>query len=61
MKKVKTRIISDDDREDEAYPGYGKKISLDKANKLAKSLWKITIKENLKNDKKLYGTDFLWI
>ena len=38
MKKVKTRIISDDDREDEAYPGYGKKISLDKANKLAKSL-----------------------
>ncbi len=30
MEKVKKRIISDDDMEDEAYPGYGEKILLDK-------------------------------
>ena len=58
MEKAKKSIISDYNREDEAYPGYGKKISLNKANKLAKSLYKITIKENVKDDRKLNGTGF---
>ena len=58
MEKIKSRVFCDDNGEDEGYPGYGKKMSLDKANKLAKSLCKITIEENVKNDKKLYGTGF---
>ena len=45
MGNAQPKLISDEG-EDEGYPGYGRKISLNMVNKLAHSVCKLTVKEN---------------
>ena len=58
MKETQNKLISDDG-EDEGYPGFGRKVSLNMVNKVAQSICKITLKEN--NNIKNIGTGFFMI
>ena len=59
MGNKQTKLISDEG-EDEGYPGFGRKISLNSVNKLAHSICKITVKNS--NGKNLIsGTGFFML
>ena len=61
MEEKQIKLLSEDG-EDEGYPGYGRKVSLNTVNKVAKSICTITIKENKeKNILNNSGTGFFMI